>query len=1146
MSLWKLALASLKHFWRTNLALLIGIAVGTAVLTGALIVGDSVRGSLKALTIERLGLIDDMLIGEQFFRRELVDSMKLPAAYSKAIPAILINQATAELDDSKKVARARGVTVVGAPPEFWSLGTNKQPKSPGEDQIVINASLAKQLDVKIGDRLLLRIGKPSAVATDSPLARKTDLVKTIVDLELIDIIPTEGLGRFSLEATQQVPANAFVSIETLQDGLDQDGKINAILFAGNAIDQSASKEEFEALTKSLKPSIDDLGLAFKRVTLSYTQDEKTSTVLEYDTLTNERMLFDPVHDSLVADSLKAWNPQPMYTYVTTKLQGLDADSKPTEPLVPYSTITAIDPNAELGPTLDSQGNPIEIATGHIVLNDWTAAELDVTVGDSIRVTYFEPETTHGDVVELSEDFILQAIVPITEPVRRFRPNRPALFEDPPTFANDHQLTPEVKGITDAASLRNWDAPFPMDNSLLDGSDDDYWEDYLTTPKAFISRADGQRLWKSRFGDTTSYRMPTDGASLDARKQELSEKLGQHYESFGMHWVRAKHDGLAASKGTTPFDALFLGFSQFIIASALMLVSLLLRLGMEQRASQLGLVGSLGFDWRRSFRLLLAENSAIVLLGSLLGVFLGIAYAWVMLAGLRTWWLAAVVTPFMRLVVTPRSLLIGFFLGIIASLLTIVFTLRRLRKTPLSTLLSGKTEELAVASNSKAMRPWMSYVPWVLLGLAFVMGAMAPSLPPEPQGGAFFGSGACVLIALLLWVSRSLKRASTTSSNSALNVNSLAIRNLTRNPTRSTLTIGLVAAACFLIVAISAFRLAPTDAGTGGFELVGQSDQPIFETPASGDATVYSLRLQDGDDASCRNLYQSARPRLIGITEDFIAGADNVGEMDWAGIDQSLVKSNATNWSVLSSIKDMQQDGAIPVVIDKNTAMYSMQIYTGVGTEFERDYGPAGVLKFRIVGLLSGSIFQGSLLVPEASLLEKFPRLGGYQYFLVDSADAAEFVSQAEEEFSDQGLDFVDSGDLLTELLAVQNTYLSTFQSLGGLGLLLGTFGLAAVQLRNVVQRRGELALLRATGFRNEQLSLLVLREHAWLLLGGLGVGILAALFVVLPHVVFGGATVPFVSLIGTLGLVVLAGLASGFFAQRYLKNMPLLPALRGD
>jgi ABC-type antimicrobial peptide transport system permease subunit len=285
--------------------------------------------------------------------------------------------------------------------------------------------------------------------------------------------------------------------------------------------------------------------------------------------------------------------------------------------------------------------------------------------------------------------------------------------------------------------------------------------------------------------------------------------------------------------------------------------------------------------------------------------------------------------------------------------------------------------------------------------------------------------------------------------------------------------------------------------------------------------------------------------LIGITRDFIEGVDDIGRMDWAGIDSGL-PSDASKWHVLA--EEFATDSeVIPVVLDKNTAMYSMQIYTGVGTEFERDYGPAGVLKFRIVGLLSGSIFQGSLLVSESDLEKHFPRIGGYRYFLVDTtSESVAVANQLEETYSDEGLDLTDTHRLLSELLAVQNTYLSTFQSLGGLGLLLGTLGLAAVQLRNVIQRRGELAILRATGFRNDQLSLLILREHALLLLGGLAVGVVAALVVIFPHILFGGATVPIASLVVTLGLVTIVGLASALFAQRYLQKMPLLPSLRGD
>ena len=40
----------------------------TAVLTGALLVGDSVRGSLKHLALDRLGGIDYVLVTPRFFR----------------------------------------------------------------------------------------------------------------------------------------------------------------------------------------------------------------------------------------------------------------------------------------------------------------------------------------------------------------------------------------------------------------------------------------------------------------------------------------------------------------------------------------------------------------------------------------------------------------------------------------------------------------------------------------------------------------------------------------------------------------------------------------------------------------------------------------------------------------------------------------------------------------------------------------------------------------------------------------------------------------------------------------------------------------------------------------------------------------------
>ena len=67
---------SLRFYWRTNLAILLGIIVGTAVIGGALIVGDSVRGSLRELTLRRLGKVDYAVTGGRFFREDLADRLR--------------------------------------------------------------------------------------------------------------------------------------------------------------------------------------------------------------------------------------------------------------------------------------------------------------------------------------------------------------------------------------------------------------------------------------------------------------------------------------------------------------------------------------------------------------------------------------------------------------------------------------------------------------------------------------------------------------------------------------------------------------------------------------------------------------------------------------------------------------------------------------------------------------------------------------------------------------------------------------------------------------------------------------------------------------------------------------------------------------
>jgi hypothetical protein len=252
------------------------------------------------------------------------------------------------------------------------------------------------------------------------------------------------------------------------------------------------------------------------------------------------------------------------------------------------------------------------------------------------------------------------------------------------------------------------------------------------------------------------------------------------------------------------------------------------------------------------------------------------------------------------------------------------------------------------------------------------------------------------------------------------------------------------------------------------------------------------------------------------------------------------------------------DGEIPVVLDKNTAMYSLHLHQGVGSTYDIDDGRGGTLRLRVVGLLDGSILQGDLLISEAQFQKHFPQLAGYRFFLVSvptnpgattsERDAAIAAAQKvlENRLGDWGFDAERAPSRLASLLAVQNTYLSTFQSLGALGLLLGTFGLATVQLRNVLERRSELALLRAGGFRRSRLGRLVLAENVLLLVGGLATGVAAALVAVLPHFLVGGVGVPWRSLAAMLGIVLAVGFVAGLLTVRAVLRAPLLAALRGE
>jgi hypothetical protein len=390
---------------------------------------------------------------------------------------------------------------------------------------------------------------------------------------------------------------------------------------------------------------------------------------------------------------------------------------------------------------------------------------------------------------------------------------------------------------------------------------------------------------------------------------------------------------------------------------------------------------------------------------------------------------------------------------------------------------------------------------------------------------------------------------------------MGLRNATRRRSRSVATIGLLACGCFLIAAIGVFRLESGEslhlraAGTGGFALIGNATLPIAQdlnTEAGREFFGFGskdldgvhfvpMRVRDGEDASCLNLNRAQKPRVLGVRPDLLSERR---AFTFAEVTGGEPVENP--WLLLNR---QERDGSVPAIGDAASIQWALGKKVGDVIPYTDERGRE--FNLRLVGALANSVLQGSLIISEAQLLAHFPNESGYRMFLVDvepyRAERIKTVAATlTRATQDYGLELIPAADRLAQFNAVQNTYLSTFQVLGGLGVLLGSAGLGVLVLRNVLERRGELALLSAVGFRGRALRWLVLSEHGGLLLMGLIIGAVAAAVAVLPTVLRPGVRIPFQSLGWTVAAVLASGGLWTWVATRLALRGRLVDALRNE
>jgi hypothetical protein len=584
--------------------------------------------------------------------------------------------------------------------------------------------------------------------------------------------------------------------------------------------------------------------------------------------------------------------------------------------------------------------------------------------------------------------------------------------------------------------------------------------------------------------------------------------------MGLTVIPVKAQSLEAAQGATDFGEYFVYFSFFLMASALLLTGLFFRLGIEQRKREIGTLRSLGFSASRIRMVFLLEGAVLALGGAAVGIAVALAYGALILLGLRTWWLDAVGTRLLWLHASAVPLGEAAIAGVLVGLGSVAWTLRGLQPETPRGLLAG--------AQKTATGRWR----WIAGGVAAIL---AVGLVGVGGTGGFFGGGTLLLIAALLLESAWLhtKRFAPIRGTSTL-----GMRNVAYRPGRSILCIALIASATFVIVSLDAFRKDASTAGTGGFPLVADSVLPLvaLNAPPLDSVQFVPFRVRPGDDTSCLNLYQPRRPRILAPPAAFLQTAHFVF--------QSAEGRAKNPWLLLEG---KPAGGAIPAIADANSMTYVL--HRKLGEEFELD----GV-RFRMVAALQDSLFQGELIVSEANFLRLFPDTAGYRFFLVNAAagKVEETTRVLEDGLSDYGFDVQSAPALLAAFHRVENSYLETFRALGALGLLLGTVGLLAVVMRNVLERRRELALLRAVGYRPRNLAVMVLAENLFLLVVGLGTGAVCAAVAVAPAVGMRGGHLPVMSLSVLLVLVLAAGMLASLVATAAALRSGVLDALRSE
>ncbi|MEI6645714.1 MAG: FtsX-like permease family protein [bacterium] len=937
--------------------------------------------------------------------------------------------------------------------------------APAQTHVFLNDRARAMLP---GNEGSIRFKKPTGLSVELPVGdtKKTRMLRRAIHIpepqNIQPILKSLFTPDFSLEPDTLPPVNIFVPYNMLADALDLSGKANLFV----------SKQE----GLSLPFSSDDFGL-----------DLQPST---NGTLIKSKTIYLP--SALKNIFSKSASIQTASFYLA---DSFEANSHET----PYGFVGAV--------TSSFCRTPAEMRDDEVVITAWLAQHLNATTQQTLTLKWRRFES-NGRLVPDQRAFRICAILPTEDaaPLKAYMPVFP--------------------GMKDVDSCASWDVGMPMDEKKLkDEANEAYWKKWRETPKLFMTASAGKSCFGNVFGNAMCLQI--NEATETVRKQITSHLSAT---DAGAYTVQLATDGARAATGSTDFTGLFMGMMFILIFSSILLVALTFSLTLESRKHDIALLMATGWTRGRCILYLFSEWIPTIVLGCMIGVLIGTELTRVLIWSLARFWRSAFANASLVFYFSPTVVASSSIIMILLMILILYIQLRRLTKQKPTTLWQAADERMVSSSTPATRTIHVANLTGGLLSLISLV-ILLLTVRGEHANASFFGAGFLLLISLILFVYSAGAVWRSSHENTCGPVQTGLCRAFHR-PRRNIPVVLLIALGTFLIIGVLSMKNDPAadvsnpSSGSGGFATIVTSVMPFdrdkgieMAKRVTGAHGVIPIRVHEGDTAGCLNMNAPVAPTVYGV--------------DALALSRMRAFEPVTAGGVWSPLHLTLTNTCIPALAaDLSMLHYSLKAKAHPihGTQI-----PYSDCTLQIVGVVPvrSSILQGALLIDEDTFLKAFPTDQGYRMWLCDyapsllreatdqrnSASTARVGELQKLRHPDPGITIETTQERLRLLASVESTYLDMFLVFGGLGMMLGIFGIALVIIRGVEERRHEFAVLTAIGLTHRQIFLLLLAEYGALVSVGLMIGLIPALVAIQPAAYALQSEMPWRLIIGVIILL---------------------------